>query len=1304
MQFIKSRTFNALPGLNKTKRTQGGREDVSRSSVPVGGKGTTLSSTPSNSQTPIRNRNVSSPSMGAQFVPTTFYTTQLSVNPSIPNPTKPGQDVFTANLPAVPEPADVAPISAPSTAIPSRFGVKLLIPGGTQVVLRCSSTCTVAEFKKLALLKTKNILAGRSRNTLALFTEEREQLNPDSLLADNLYIEKKLIIGEQPSLILSEPSNLANLLKDVPQSNPEMSYKNEKENEVLSPPVELNSEIIAATPKQVREFSIQFILPGAATRVLNCSETDTVGNLKERLVQEGYLQANRLDHYTFSLPENTTRGQHLDETTQLNSLHYIIDCRKRSTIPKLRLVELTRPLTNAEKRENKEIGALTSQPLCWTNQEDEITTFRKAMRRVRNSLRKANHEEVNKGSTKVTLVTRICDTEPPSNLGQLLIRLLLPLEGASNTKTFLAKDGGMETADAFLDRILKTPTFTKSTHYSTTVDENGQPLFVLKVQGIAEYIVGDIPLANFVSIRHCIVKNTRPKLVIVRRDAEENYYSSFNGTKTEGTEQANPSNEKEQDDDELVDLRYDHETIASERNPWDQRTYISLFEMTRQCRVRILGVERINESSEAFLKAAENKSVEEAKVALFVTVGLYYGGALLCPLRITRAVPCSSNPRWCEWIYFTLPFADLPRESRLCFTLYCRPMKSDDVTAWESDITELQEKDTALGWVNTNVFDYKHELRTGMQSFSLWPDGAANPIGTCVQNIASPNATQLFIEMDTFPLPVVFPTEPLNPTTWPKKDPDQLLHQPEAIQRLEKIFTKDPLYRLSDEEKNLVWELRGYCVFKANALPKFLQSVNYSDRFIVQEMHSLLAKFTPPQPIDALELLDSKYADAKVREYAVKCLENFNREELLDYLLQLVQVLKYEPYHDSALARFLLRRALEDTRVGHSFFWYLRSEMHVPEISERYGLLLEAYLRGCGVHREELKKQNNVLKSLELAANKIKDDAIKTDEERKEVLLNELRQIKFPPRFQLPLNPSLEAKGLILEKCKFMDSKKLPLWLVWQNNDNSGDDIYTIFKAGDDLRQDMLTLQMIRIMDKLWKKEGMDLLLSPYGCIATGSDVGMIEVVLNAQTTAAIAKESGYGAKAAFKEDPLKNWLVKNNPTKHQWDSVLNNFMLSCAGYCVATYVLGIGDRHNDNVMVIRDGRLFHIDFGHFLGNYKKKFGFKRERAPFVLTPDFAFVMGGRESESFKHFIDICIRAYNILRKHASMFINLFAMMLSTGIPELKCADDIEYLRDAFALDLDDDQAAARFTELIIAALDCWTTRFNNAIHLIAHG
>ena len=84
--------------------------------------------------------------------------------------------------------------------------------------------------------------------------------------------------------------------------------------------------------------------------------------------------------------------------------------------------------------------------------------------------------------------------------------------------------------------------------------------------------------------------------------------------------------------------------------------------------------------------------------------------------------------------------------------------------------------------------------------------------------------------------------------------------------------------------------------------------------------------------------------------------------------------------------------------------------------------------------------------------------------------------------------------------------------------------IKIIAKHGDDLRQDMLTIQMLTIMDKvgsnkrtnskawyilqLWQENGLDLHLIPYGIIATGHENGVIEVVQNAETVAKVLKAS----------------------------------------------------------------------------------------------------------------------------------------------------------------------------------------------------
>jgi len=361
--------------------------------------------------------------------------------------------------------------------------------------------------------------------------------------------------------------------------------------------------------------------------------------------------------------------------------------------------------------------------------------------------------------------------------------------------------------------------------------------------------------------------------------------------------------------------------------------------------------------------------------------------------------------------------------------------------------------------------------------------------------------------------------------------------------------------------------------------------------------------------------------------------------------------------------------------------------------------MMDAFLRGCNSKRMNFVDQESFLRMLKEIAKEIKP---MRDSERQKHLEKRLAQIVIPPGLVLPLNQEFHISSIDVAHCGYKDSSKLPLYIVLNNAEAGCEPFHLIFKEGDDLRQDCLTLQMIRLMDKIWKEEGLDLEMSPYRTLCVGATTGLIEVVRNAATTAEIAKFAG-GATAAFKQSPIADWLRQYNKSDALYSKCCRLFAMSCAGYCVATYVLGICDRHNDNIMVQTSGKFLHIDFGHFLGHKKTWLGFNREPAAFVFTPDFAYVMGGKGAPLFEEFVTTACKAFCIVRKHSSTFINLFGLMLSTGIPELQSLSDIDYLRDAFALELTEAEATAKFRELIFTSLTTWTTRVNNAVHVALH-
>ncbi|KAL1239973.1 5-bisphosphate 3-kinase catalytic subunit alpha isoform,Phosphatidylinositol 4 [Trichinella spiralis] len=301
---------------------------------------------------------------------------------------------------------------------------------------------------------------------------------------------------------------------------------------------------------------------------------------------------------------------------------------------------------------------------------------------------------------------------------------------------------------------------------------------------------------------------------------------------------------------------------------------------------------------------------------------------------------------------------------------------------------------------------------------------------------------------------------------------------------VEDLLNRDPLHEIMPAEKSLVWRCRHFCQTLPPSLPRLLDAVTWTCTEQVCELYSLLVDWPVVEPDVALELLDVKYPDTYVRQFAVRCLDmRLSDDQLAVYLIYLVQALKYEPFLQSDLGKFLLRRALLKRAIGQRFFWLLRVELeHSPSL-RRFALLLEAYCRGCGAHYlKSLVRQVNATEKLATLNAAIKD---KKDDGTK-LLWERLRQADYAEALQnldSPLDHTVNLGTLLVDQCHVIGSAKRPILLVWRSEPTTGEPdrcVEILFKTGDDIRQDMLTLQVLRIMDNIWKSEGNDFCLTPY--------------------------------------------------------------------------------------------------------------------------------------------------------------------------------------------------------------------------------
>ncbi|KAJ8590465.1 atypical/PIKK/PI3K protein kinase [Rhizopogon salebrosus TDB-379] len=518
---------------------------------------------------------------------------------------------------------------------------------------------------------------------------------------------------------------------------------------------------------------------------------------------------------------------------------------------------------------------------------------------------------------------------------------------------------------------------------------------------------------------------------------------------------------------------------------------------------------------------------------------------------------------------------------------------------------------------------------------------------------------------------------------------------------LGEILNYAPSQPLNSEEKDLIWKFRFYLARDKRGLTKFLKSVTWRDPSEVkQAVEELLPMWTEVDTDDALELLGPGTVDSRVRTFAVRQLNRADDEELLLYLLQLVQALKFESaaseqrssrsttsaisYDDSGLTDFLIARGVQNPTLGNRLYWYLIVEVELEledrVVAKMYGRVVFKFLNKIlesenGSERRELMRRQGVL--VETLAKRAKELRTSKDPRPKKIeklrsFINDSKNglINIPP-LPLPLNARIEITGINAEKSSVFKSNLFPFLLYLQCSD--GSEYPVMFKDGDDLRQDQLVLQLFTLMDQLLRKENLDLKLIPYDVLATGPLQGMVQFIPS-KTIAAINSENG----------TLLNYLRANNPdegsvgTYGVEPSVIDTFVRSCAGYCVMTYLLGVGDRHLDNLLLTPDGHFFHVDFSYILGRDPKPFP-----PPVKVCKEMVDGMGGAQSTHYARFKSFCFTAFTILRKSANLILNLVALMVDANIPDIKHRDVHEQIQEKFRLDLTEEEAIKHFEALL---------------------
>nr|XP_034827599.1 phosphatidylinositol 4-kinase alpha isoform X3 [Maniola hyperantus] len=482
---------------------------------------------------------------------------------------------------------------------------------------------------------------------------------------------------------------------------------------------------------------------------------------------------------------------------------------------------------------------------------------------------------------------------------------------------------------------------------------------------------------------------------------------------------------------------------------------------------------------------------------------------------------------------------------------------------------------------------------------------------------------------------------------------------------------------------------------------------------LLNDAHELVHMVTWARvsPVEALSYFSRQYPPHPLSaQTAVATLTSYPSSAVLLYIPQLVQALRHDTM--GYVAELIKSLAKKSQVVAHQLIWNMHTNMYTDEEMHNKDILFDILdnltksIVGTlsGPAKAFYEREFEFFSQITNISGIIRP--YPKGAERKRACLEALKSVKVQPGCYLPSNPDSmvididyksgtpmqsAAKAPYLARFRVrkygiseMEAVAMAIASGEELPSEEGKDRYTaiaaetwqaaIFKVGDDVRQDMLALQVISLFKNVFQQVGLDLYLFPYKVVATAPGCGVIECVPNAKSRDQLGRQTDIGMYEYF----IKKY---GDESTREFQAARRCFVTSMAAYSVIGFLLQIKDRHNGNIMLDTDGHIIHIDFGFmFESSPGGNLGFEPD---IKLTDEMVMVMGGKmEAPPFRWFCELCVQAFLAVRPYQEAIISIVSLMLDTGLPCFR-GQTIRQLRSRFAPNSTEKEAAAYMLSVI---------------------